>query len=64
MPLTNTENPLLRDWTGPFAAPPFAEIDVEHFRPAFDSAIADMEYDRSKAIGLAMRNFLSEYAWE
>ncbi len=40
MPLTNTENPLLRDWTGPFAAPPFAEIDVEHFRPAFDSAIA------------------------
>jgi len=40
MPPTETENPLLRDWTGPFAAPPFAEIDVEHFRPAFDSAIA------------------------
>jgi CopG family nickel-responsive transcriptional regulator len=31
---------------------------------AFDSAVSEMGYDRSKAIGLAMRNFLSEYFWE
>jgi len=37
---TDSRNPLLEDWTGPFGAPPFAEIGVEHFRPAFDAAIA------------------------
>jgi CopG family nickel-responsive transcriptional regulator len=31
---------------------------------SFDKAIAEIGYDRSKAIGLAMNNFLSEYAWE
>jgi CopG family nickel-responsive transcriptional regulator len=30
----------------------------------FDEAIARMNYDRSKAIQLAMRNFLAEYKWE
>ncbi len=30
----------------------------------FDEAIARMGYDRSKAIQLAMRNFLTEYKWE
>ena len=30
---------------------------------SFDDIIGEMGYDRSKAIGLAMRNFLAEYAW-
>ena len=30
----------------------------------FDLTVQDMGYDRSKAIGLAMSNFLAEYAWE
>jgi peptidyl-dipeptidase Dcp len=34
------ENPLLSPWTGPFGAPPFGSIRPEHFRPAFDAAIA------------------------
>ena len=33
-------NPLLELWSGPFAAPPFARIRPEHFRPAFDAALA------------------------
>jgi len=35
-----TENPLLSDWTGPFGLPPFGAIKPEHFRPAFDAALA------------------------
>ena len=35
------DNPLLSPWTGPFEAPPFAEIDVADFRPAFDAALAE-----------------------
>ena len=31
---------------------------------AFDAAVAELGYDRSKAIGLAMHNFLGEYAWD
>ena len=34
-------NPLLAPWTAPFGAPPFAEIKPEHFRPAFDVALAE-----------------------
>jgi len=30
----------------------------------FDSTIARMDYDRSKAIQLAMRNFLTDYMWK
>jgi peptidyl-dipeptidase Dcp len=33
-------NPLLADWTGAFALPPFTTIEPEHFRPAFDRALA------------------------
>lgn len=29
----------------------------------FDETVARMGYDRSKAIQLAMRNFLTEYKW-
>ena len=33
-------NPLIADWSGVFALPPFAAIKPEHFRPAFDRALA------------------------
>ena len=32
-------NPLLEQWGPPHGAPPFDEVRVEHFRPAFDAAI-------------------------
>jgi peptidyl-dipeptidase Dcp len=34
-------NPLLSPWTGAFELPPFAEVRPEHFRPAFDAALAE-----------------------
>ena len=34
------QNPLLKDWTGPFGLPPFGAIAPDHFRPAFDTALA------------------------
>ncbi len=36
----DTQNPLLSDWTGPFGLPPLPAIKPEHFRPAFDRALA------------------------
>jgi peptidyl-dipeptidase Dcp len=39
-PSSASENPLLADWTGPFSLPPLPEIKPEHFRPAFDWALA------------------------
>ncbi len=36
-----TANPLLQPWTGPFRAPPFDALKTEHFRPAFDAALAE-----------------------
>ncbi len=38
---TIAANPLLAPWTGPFEAPPFDMIAPEHFRPAFDEALAE-----------------------
>jgi peptidyl-dipeptidase Dcp len=35
------DNPFFRDWTGPFGVPPFGEIAPEHFRPAFERALAE-----------------------
>src|SRR5579871_166162 len=37
----NTPNPLLEAWTTPHETPPFTAIRPEHFRPAFDRAMAD-----------------------
>ncbi|MGB6348663.1 MAG: M3 family metallopeptidase [Pseudolabrys sp.] len=37
---TDNENPLLVKWTDAFELPPFAHIKPEHFRPAFDRALA------------------------
>jgi peptidyl-dipeptidase Dcp len=33
-------NPLLKPWAGPHELPPFAAVSPEHYRPAFDAAIA------------------------
>jgi peptidyl-dipeptidase Dcp len=37
---TPSGNPLLQPWDTPFEAPPFSAIKAEHFRPAFDEALA------------------------
>ncbi|MEM8850240.1 MAG: M3 family metallopeptidase [Pseudomonadota bacterium] len=34
-------NPLLQDWTGPHALPPFTEIADDHFAPALDQGMAE-----------------------
>lgn len=34
-------NPLLEAWAGPFEAPPFHRLRAEHFRPAFEAALAE-----------------------
>jgi peptidyl-dipeptidase Dcp len=39
--MTEIANPLLAEWTAPFGTPPFADIRPEHFRPAFDAALAE-----------------------
>ncbi|MFI4971596.1 MAG: M3 family metallopeptidase [Hyphomicrobiales bacterium] len=39
-PTSASKNPLLTDWTGPFGLPPLGAIKPEHFRPAFDRALA------------------------
>ncbi len=35
------KNILLEDWSGAFGAPPFSQIRLEDFEPAFDAAIAE-----------------------
>ncbi|MCB1488423.1 MAG: M3 family metallopeptidase, partial [Bauldia sp.] len=37
----DTENPLLTPWETPFGAPPFDRIRPEHYRPAFEAAMAE-----------------------
>ncbi|HEY1472666.1 MAG TPA: M3 family metallopeptidase [Pseudolabrys sp.] len=39
-PPSASDNPLLTDWTGAFGLPPLSAIKPEHFRPAFDRALA------------------------
>ncbi len=39
--LQTLANPLLKAWRTPFETPPFAEIQPEHFLPAFEQAFAD-----------------------
>jgi peptidyl-dipeptidase Dcp len=41
IPADDRTNPLLEAWTSPLETPPFAAIRPEHFRPAFDRAMAD-----------------------
>ncbi|TVR09716.1 MAG: M3 family peptidase [Salinarimonadaceae bacterium] len=40
MTIRQEANPLLGTWDTPFEAPPFERIAPEHFRPAFEAAIA------------------------
>ena len=42
-----TDNPLLAPWTTAFGEPPFSQIKPEHFRPAFDAAIAEWRAERA-----------------
>jgi peptidyl-dipeptidase Dcp len=37
------ENPLLQNWTAPFAAPPLAALKPGHFPPAYEAALAAHE---------------------
>jgi peptidyl-dipeptidase Dcp len=36
-------NPLLTQWMTPFGLPPFESIAPEHYRPAFDTALAEQQ---------------------
>jgi peptidyl-dipeptidase Dcp len=36
---TNMDNPFFKEWKTPFQTPPFAEIKVEHYLPAFEEGI-------------------------
>ena len=40
LPELDTTNPLLAEWDTPHAAPPFSKIEMKHYEPAFDAAIA------------------------
>jgi len=44
-------NPLLEPWTGPFGAPPFERLRPEHFRPAFDAALAQRRAEIASIAG-------------
>jgi peptidyl-dipeptidase Dcp len=50
---STASNPLLAAWTGPFEAPPFAAIRPEHFRPAFDAAMAEKRAEIAAIAGQA-----------
>jgi peptidyl-dipeptidase Dcp len=39
--VAKSDNPLLANWTSAFELPPFAAIKPDHFRPAFDRALAE-----------------------
>jgi peptidyl-dipeptidase Dcp len=46
---TSMQNPLLKQWTGPYGGvPPFDKVKVEHFKPALEAAMAEhlAEIDR------------------
>jgi peptidyl-dipeptidase Dcp len=39
--MSPTPNPLLQPWTAPHQLPPFADVRAEHFKPAFEIALAE-----------------------
>ena len=49
------DNPFASEWTTPFGLPPFEAIRPEHFRPAFEVALAEQraEVDRIAAVTAA-----------
>lgn len=38
-----SDNPLLTPWKTPFSLPPFESIAPEHYKPAFDTALAEQQ---------------------
>jgi len=38
---STTQNPLLGDYNTPYQTPPFDQIEVAHYKPAFEAAIAE-----------------------
>ena len=40
LPELDLSNPLLAAWETPHATPPFSKIELRHYEPAFDAAIA------------------------
>lgn len=40
LPELDTSNPLLAEWNTPHQTPPFSEIELSDYEPAFDAAIA------------------------
>ena len=40
LPEIDKSNPLLAEWNTPYATPPFDEIKISHYEPAFETAIA------------------------
>ena len=40
MPASLVGNPLVEEWNTPYQTPPFSAIELEHYGPAFDYAIA------------------------
>ena len=59
-------NPLLAKWTGAFEMPPFEAIGSNHFRPAFDAAMAahNIEIDRIAAAKTKPTFANTVEAWE
>jgi peptidyl-dipeptidase Dcp len=47
---TLSGNPLLNPWSGPSGLPPFESIAPDHYRPAFDNALAEQ---RAEIAGIA-----------
>ncbi len=45
MPPSSPSNPLLSEWRTPFGVPPFAEIEDDHFAPAFEIAMAEQKQE-------------------
>ncbi len=40
LPELDTTNPLLAEWNTPYQTPPFSAIELKHYEPAFEAAIA------------------------
>ncbi len=49
-PQRDNSNPLLNNWDNKFSAPPFEQIKVENYEPAFDAAIAEARAELSAII--------------
>ncbi|HYY83368.1 MAG TPA: M3 family metallopeptidase [Beijerinckiaceae bacterium] len=52
-PAQASPNPLFETWTTPFEAPPFDRLAPEHFRPAFDRAVAEQKAEIAAIAGSA-----------